>query len=46
MKVLIIKGSPRHSGNTDLLSDEFVRGAMENGHNVEKIYLQQKKVAI
>lgn len=36
-KVLILSGSPRKNGNSDLLCDEFVRGAVENGNEVEKI---------
>lgn len=44
-KVLILSGSPRKSGNSDLLCDEFMRGAMEAGHEVEKIRVQEKKVA-
>jgi multimeric flavodoxin WrbA len=39
-KILVIEGSPRKGGNTDLLSDEFIRGAKEAGHDVEKAYLQ------
>ncbi|MDO4930739.1 MAG: flavodoxin family protein [Bacteroidales bacterium] len=38
-KVLIISGSPRKGGNTDLLCDEFARGAEEAGGIVEKIFL-------
>lgn len=37
--VLIIEGSPRRQGNTDLLADEFAKGAKEVGGNVEKIFL-------
>ena len=29
MKVLVINGSPRAKGNSDLLCDEFIRGAEE-----------------
>ena len=36
-KVLILSGSPRKGGNSDLLCDEFMRGAVEAGHEVEKI---------
>lgn len=43
-KILVIEGSPRVGGNTDLLSDEFIKGAKENGNIVEKIYLQKKKI--
>ena len=38
-RVLIISGSPRKGGNTDLLCDAFARGAKEAGGNVEKIFL-------
>lgn len=43
-KVLIISASPRKNGNSDLLCDEFARGAAEAGHAVEKIRLAEKKV--
>ena len=44
-KVLILSGSPRKGGNSDLLCDEFMRGAMEAGHEVEKIRVQERHVA-
>lgn len=44
-KVLILSGSPRKNGNSDLLCDEFMRGAIEAGHKVEKIRIQEKNVA-
>lgn len=31
-KVLILSGSPRRGGNSDLLCDEFSRGAQASGH--------------
>ena len=37
--MLVISSSPRRGGNTDLLCDEFVRGAVEAGGNVEKVFL-------
>lgn len=37
-------GSPRKGGNSDLLSDAFIRGAQEAGHDTEKIYLRDKKI--
>ena len=43
-KIVILLGSPRKNGNTDLLCDEFIRGARENGHEVEKIYLKDKNI--
>lgn len=41
-KVLILSGSPRKGGNSDLLCDEFMRGAKESGNDVEKYELQAK----
>lgn len=43
-KVLILSGSPRKGGNSDLLCDEFARGAMEKGNVVEKIRVASKHV--
>lgn len=43
--VLILSGSPRRGGNSDILCDEFLRGAQEAGHKVEKIRVAAKKVA-
>lgn len=43
-KVLILSGSPRKSGNSDILCDEFAKGALEAGHNVEKIRVAEKNV--
>ena len=42
--VLILSGSPRKGGNSDMLCDEFMRGAQEAGHSVEKIRVAQKKI--
>lgn len=44
-KVLILSGSPRKGGNSDLLCDEFLRGAQESGNQAEKIFLRSKKIA-
>ncbi|MGN1345771.1 MAG: flavodoxin family protein [Eubacteriales bacterium] len=44
-KVLILSGSPRKGGNSDLLCDEFMRGAGEAGHEVEKIRVAEKNIA-
>lgn len=43
-KVLILSGSPRKSGNSDLLCDAFAKGAVEAGHRVEKIRVAEKNV--
>lgn len=44
MKVLVINRSPRAKGNSDLLCDEFIRGAEEAGNQVEKISLREKEI--
>lgn len=44
MRTVIINGSPRAKGNSDLLCDEFMRGAIESGHDVEKISLRDKNI--
>jgi len=43
-KVLIISSSPRKGGNSDLLCDEFMKGVLEAGNEVEKIFLKDKTV--
>ena len=45
-KVLILSGSPRKGGNSDILCDEFLRGAQDAGHKAEKIRVAEKKVGI
>ena len=44
-KVLILSGSPRKGGNSDILCDQFAKGALENGNQVEKIRVSEKKIA-
>ena len=43
-RVLILSGSPRRGGNSDLLCDEFMRGAIEAGNDVTKIRIAEKKI--
>lgn len=43
-KVLILSGSPRKGGNSDILCNEFMRGAVESGNEVEKIRVAEKKI--
>jgi len=38
-RVLAIMGSPRRSGNTDILVDEILKGAKEAGAQTEKVIL-------
>jgi multimeric flavodoxin WrbA len=44
-KVLAIYGSPRRKGNTAVLLDHAVQGALEAGAEVEKIYLRDLKMS-
>lgn len=43
-KVLLISSSPRKNGNSDLLCDQFRKGAIDAGHRAEKIFLAEKKI--
>ena len=43
-KVLIISASPRRGGNSDALCDQFLLGAKEAGHSVEKVFLRDHKI--
>lgn len=42
--VLVISTSFRKNSNSDILSDKFIKGAAEAGHNVEKINLSDKTI--
>lgn len=41
--ILVISASPRKGGNSDVLCDEFIKGAQQAGHKVEKIFLRNFK---
>jgi len=43
--VLIISSTPRKGGNSEILCDEFARGATASGHFAEKINLRDKKIS-
>ncbi|MGN1411970.1 MAG: flavodoxin family protein [Oscillospiraceae bacterium] len=43
-KVLIISSSPRKNGNSDTLCNQFLKGAVETGNQVEKIFLKDKNI--
>ena len=43
-QVLLISSSPRRGGNSDLLCDQFLRGAADAGHCAEKIFLAEKTI--
>ena len=38
MNILIINGSPRKGGNTELLADVFAKGATANHHAESRLY--------
>jgi multimeric flavodoxin WrbA len=42
--VLVLSSSPRRGGNSDLLCDQFVKGAQEAEHDVEKVFLKDKRI--
>ncbi len=42
--VLILSTSPRKGGNSEILADEFFRGALDGGNHVEKIVLYDKTI--
>jgi multimeric flavodoxin WrbA len=45
MKILAIAGSPRRGGNTDALLEQAIQGAQAAGAVVERVVLNQLKVA-
>jgi multimeric flavodoxin WrbA len=42
--ILLISASPRTQGNSDILCEEFLRGAEEAGHHAAKIRLADKDI--
>ncbi|MBO4396964.1 MAG: flavodoxin family protein, partial [Bacteroidaceae bacterium] len=43
MNILVLSGSPRKGGNTDMLVDAFVEGASHK-HNVEVVSVRDYKI--
>lgn len=43
-KILILSGSPRKGGNSDILCDRFAAGATDAGHEVEKIRVAEQNI--
>ncbi len=43
-KVLIVSTSPRKGGNSEILANEFERGAREAGHDAETVSLRDKTI--
>ena len=44
MKIVVLKGSPRKSGNSNWLADQFIQGATEAGHEVTVFDCTKHKV--
>ncbi|MBX7077292.1 MAG: flavodoxin family protein [Methanobacteriaceae archaeon] len=42
--IIIISSTPRKGGNSDILCDEFLKGAEKAGHNAKKIFLNDKNI--
>jgi len=42
--ILVLVGSPRINGNTDMICDAFIEGAKQNGNQVTKIHLGKLKI--
>ncbi|CAB1248738.1 Flavodoxin family protein [Ruminococcaceae bacterium BL-6] len=43
-KVLVLTGSPRKGGNSDLMADAFIKGARAAGHTITKYEAGLKKI--
>ncbi|MBR1784862.1 MAG: NAD(P)H-dependent oxidoreductase [Bacteroidales bacterium] len=43
-RILIICGSPRKNGNSDLLAARLASGAVEAGHTVETVYIRDLRM--
>ena len=43
-KILVISSSPRKGGNSDLLCDAFIKGAIEAGHQTKKVFLNNQNI--
>jgi putative NADPH-quinone reductase len=43
--ILILTGSPRKNGNSDILADAFMKGAQEKGHTVNKIEVAKLNIS-
>lgn len=46
MKIVLIAGSPNHGGTTAALSDEFIRGALDAGHIVDRFDLSDMDIRL
>ena len=37
MRIVVLEGSPNRHGSSNMLADEFIRGAKEAGHTIKVI---------
>ena len=37
MKIIVVKGSPHRKGSSNLLAEQFIRGAREAGHAIVEL---------
>ncbi len=44
-KIVVLSSSPRKGCNSELLCDQFIRGAKETGNQVEKIFVCDKTIS-
>jgi multimeric flavodoxin WrbA len=44
VKILVLMGSPRKGGNTDILLDEFIKGVNKTKNSVDKLYVYELKI--
>ena len=43
MNILVLSGSPRRSGNTEIMANAFAEAAREKGHEVHVVYASKKR---
>lgn len=43
-RILVLTGSPRKGGNSDIMADEFIKGALEEGHDVVRFDVGRMKI--
>lgn len=44
MKIVVLQGSPNKNGSTNILVEEFSRGARESGHTVQRLDLTDMNI--
>ena len=44
MKIVVLEGSPNKNGSSNMLANEFIRGAQEAGHTVQVINAAQSDI--